>query len=117
MCIGSSARNAAYYANLRDCAELHIDLTTAEVRGLEVSPTLRTRADRDRPLYCFAFDGRDKIRCEKVYECSELWSEMTVRRPQHAKRSGAIGVVIEHGDEQAFAKLPANREVRQVGYA
>ena len=43
--------------------------------------------NRDRPLLgthpavCFAFDGRDKVRGEKVYEYSELESEMPARRP------------------------------------
>jgi hypothetical protein len=48
---------------------------------------------------CFAFDGRDKVRGEKVYECSELGSEMPARRPQDPKGPGAISVVVEHGDE------------------
>ena len=30
---------------------------------------------------CFAFDGGDKVRGEKVYEYSELASEMPARRP------------------------------------
>ena len=42
---------------------------------------------------------------------------MPARRPQHPKRSGAVGVVVEHGDEQAFTKLPADGEVRQIGDA
>src|SRR5580704_14459493 len=65
----------------------------------------------------FAFDGGDKIRGDKVYEHSELGSEMPARRPQDPKGSGAISVVVEHGDEYAFAKLPAYGEVRQVGNA
>jgi len=57
------------------------------LRRLEVQPTLLTRADRDRPLLgtypavCFAFDGGDKVRGEKVHECSELGREMPARRP------------------------------------
>src|SRR5258706_5793922 len=66
---------------------------------------------------CFALYGWDEVRGEKVYECSELGSEMPFRRPQDPKGSGAIGVVVEHGDEQAFTKLPADGEVRQVGDA
>jgi hypothetical protein len=42
---------------------------------------------------------------------------MPVRRPQDPKRSGAIGVVVEHSDECAFTELPADGEVRQVGNA
>jgi hypothetical protein len=44
--------------------------------ALEAPPILLTRADRDRPLLgtypavSFAFDGGDKVRGEKVYECS-----------------------------------------------
>ena len=42
---------------------------------------------------------------------------MPTRRPQDPKRSGAIGVVVEHSDEQTFTKLPAYGEVGQVGDA
>src|SRR6202008_3515229 len=76
---------------------------------------------RDQPLLgtlpavCFAFHGGDKIRGGKVHEWSELGSEMPARRPQDPKRSGAVGVVVEYGDEQTFTKLPADGEVRQIG--
>jgi len=40
---------------------------------------------------------------------------MSARWPQDPKRSGAIGVVVEHSDEQTFTKLPAYGEVGQVG--
>jgi hypothetical protein len=63
----------------------------------------------------FAFHGWDKVRGEKVYEYSELGSEMPARRPEDPKGSGAISVVVQHGDEYAFTKLPAYGEVRQVG--
>src|SRR6266404_1000129 len=64
---------------------------------------------------CFAFHNGDNVRGEKVYEHSELGSEMPARRPDDSKGSGAISVVVEHGDEYAFTKLPAYGEVRQVG--
>ena len=48
---------------------------------------------------CFAFDGGDKVRGEKVDKCSELGREVPARRPYDPKGSGAICVVIEHGDE------------------
>jgi hypothetical protein len=79
----------------------------------EPAATAATRADRDRPLLatypavCFAFYGGDKVRGEKVHECSDLGSEMPARWPQDPKRSGAIGVVVQHSDEQTFTKLPA----------
>jgi len=58
-----------------------------------------------------AFHGGDEIRGEKVYEHSELGSEMPARRPQDPKRSGVISVVVEYGGEYAFTKLPADGEV------
>src|SRR5215475_6856717 len=42
---------------------------------------------------------------------------MPARRPQDPKGSGAIGVVVEYGHEQTFAKLPIYGEVWQVGDA
>ena len=66
---------------------------------------------------CFAFHNGDKVRGEKVYEHSELGSEMPARRPDDSKGSGALSVVVKHGGEYAFTKLPAYGEVRQVGDA
>jgi hypothetical protein len=64
---------------------------------------------------CFAFRSGEKVCGEEVHEHSELGSEMPARRPQDPKGSGAIGVVVEHGDEYALTKLPAYGEVGQTG--
>src|SRR6185369_8327232 len=34
------------------------------------------------PAFCFALDGRHKVRGEKVHEGSEFGSELPARRPQ-----------------------------------
>ena len=52
-----------------------------------------------RGLLLCLLPQREKVRGEKVYEYSELGSEMPARRPQDPKGSGAISVVVEHGDE------------------
>ena len=44
-------------------------------------------------------DPQDKVRGEKVYEYSELGSEMSVRRPEDPKGPGAISAAVKYGDE------------------